>query len=241
MDRRRTEIDAPRPRRRRRRRRRRHQGGSATWLLLLAAILAALAWRLLSPERAYRARDFGVETAVCALDADGDGVDDYRDILLGAREYIKTHPHYKSAYYAGGYPDDGCGVCTDVIWQALRAAGYELKDLVDADIAAHPSCYPNISTPDPNIDFRRVNNLNSYLSRHADSLTCDTDDPAQWQAGDIVIFGESEHIAICSDKRNDDGIPWIIHHGNPVEEAVERNQIGNMPITAHYRWNGNNV
>ena len=40
--------------------------------------------------------------------------------------------HYQSKYYAGGYPDDGLGVCTDVIWQALQAAGYDLKALVDA-------------------------------------------------------------------------------------------------------------
>ncbi|MFQ9052619.1 MAG: DUF1287 domain-containing protein [Oscillospiraceae bacterium] len=87
--------------------------------------------------------------------------------------------------------------CTDVIWQAFRAAGYSLKDLVDADIAAHPEYYPNIETPDGNIDFRRVSNLDTFFRRHAQVLTCELDDPAQWQPGDIVIFGDRDHIGIC--------------------------------------------
>ena len=134
-------------------------------------------------------------------------MNDWTDMVLGARAYIGTHPHYKSKYYAGGYPDDGLGVCTDVIWQAFRAAGYSLKDLVDRDIADHPACYPNIETPDGNIDFRRVSNLDTFFRRHAQVLTCDLDDPAQWQPGDIVIFGDRDHIGICSDRRNRQGDP----------------------------------
>ena len=37
-------------------------------------------------------------------------------------------------YYSGGYPPDSEGVCTDVIWRALKNAGYSLKDMVDADM-----------------------------------------------------------------------------------------------------------
>ena len=143
-----------------------------------------------------------------------------------------------SKYYAGGYPDDGLGVCTDVIWQAFRAAGYSLKDLVDRDIADHPACYPNIETPDGNIDFRRVSNLDTFFRRHAQGLTCELDDPAQWQPGDIVIFGDRDHIGICSDRRNRQGIPFLIHHGNPIDEAVERNDMGKYVITGHFRWMG---
>lgn len=39
-----------------------------------------------------------------SLDKDGDGIDDQVDILEGAIAYVNTHPKYKSAYYAGGYP-----------------------------------------------------------------------------------------------------------------------------------------
>ena len=212
------------------------------WLLIpLCLVLLAAAYFLLRsriPQRWYTADELGISQQQSALDADGDGVDDWTDMVLGARSYIATNPHYESKYYAGGYPDDGLGVCTDVIWQAFRAAGYSLKDLVDADIAAHPECYPNVETPDGNIDFRRVSNLDTFFRRHAQVLTCDLDDPAQWQPGDIVIFGDRDHIAICSDRRNRRGIPFIIHHGNPIDEAVERNDIYRQPVTGHFRWMG---
>lgn len=174
------------------------------------------------------------------LDADGDGIDDYHDIMLGARAYIATNPIYESKYYAGGYPDDEYGVCTDVIWAAFRAAGYELKDLVDADIAAHPEHYPHIDAADPNIDFRRVNMLDCFFSYHAQSLTCEFDDPAQFQSGDILIFGDRDHIAICSDKRNLVGMPYIIHHGSLEDGPIEANHIYRHEVTGHYRWHGGN-
>ena len=204
-------------------------------LLLIAAALGVLLWRFL-PRRSYSAAQLGITELTSPLDADGDGTDDWRDMVAGARAYIATRPRYKSKYYAGGYPDDGRGVCTDVIWQAFRAAGYELKDLVDADIAAHPERYDNITTPDPNIDFRRVSNLDRFFTAHALVLPCSFDDPAVWQPGDIVTFGNSDHVAICSDLRRADGIPWIIHHGNAAEGAVEADQIRRLTVTGHYRW-----
>ena len=127
---------------------------------------------------------------------------------------------------------------TPTIKANTTPAGYSLKDLVDADIAAHPEYYPNIETPDGNIDFRRVSNLDTFFRRHAQVLTCELDDPAQWQPGDIVIFGDRDHIGICSDRRNRQGIPFLIHHGNPIDEAVERNDMGKYVITGHFRWMG---
>ena len=47
---------------------------------------------------------------------------------------------------------------------------------MDADIAACPEAYPHITTPDPNIDFRRVNTLDTFFRRHAQVLTCDLSD-----------------------------------------------------------------
>lgn len=124
------------------------------WLLMIPVLAAGYTlWRF-GPQRSYTARQLGLTDLQSPNDADGDGVDDWTDVVLGARAYIATDPHYQSKYYAGGYPDDGLGVCTDVIWQALQAAGYDLKALVDADIAACPEAYPHITTPDSNIDFR---------------------------------------------------------------------------------------
>ena len=206
-------------------------------LAALAALCFARAYHLL-PERTYTAEDFGIPVAVSPVDFNGNGVDDYADLVLGARQDAKNHPRYDGAYQPGGYPPDDIGVCTDVIWQALQAAGYDLKALVDADIAACPEAYPHITTPDSNIDFRRVNTLDTFFRRHAQVLTCDLSDGQQWQPGDIVVFGDRVHIGLCSDRRNRQGIPFLIHHGNPIDEAVERNDIPRMTVTGHSRWLG---
>lgn len=225
------------PRHRHKRHRRRIPVLPCLLLLLLLAILIVLGRRFL-PQRYYTAEQLGLTQLQSPVDADSDGVDDWTDMMLGARTYIKTKPHYASKYYAGGYPDDGLGVCTDVVWNAFQAAGYTLKDLVDADITENRSAYPHIDIPDGNIDFRRVNSLDTFFRRHAEVLTCELDDPEQWQPGDIVVFGNRDHIGICSDRRNADGIPFLIHHGNPIDEAVEQNYIPSHDVTGHFRWLG---
>ncbi len=111
----------------------------------------------------------------------------------------RRNQNIKSQYYANGYPDDGYGVCTDVVAFGLKDAGYDLMQLVNDDINNNQDEY-NIKTIDKNIDFRRVKNLKIYFENHAISLTTDIYDIDNWQGGDIVIF--KNHIGIVSDKRN---------------------------------------
>ncbi len=188
-------------------------------LIAAAAILAVLfifrrplsaVKRFLFSGAEYSNADFGIADYISPNDRDGDGIDDQTDILNGARDYIATKPEYKSAYYEGGWPNDGYGVCTDVVARALLAAGYDLQALVDGDIKASPESYDS-DCGDPNIDFRRVRNLLVYFKRHATELTADIDEIDQWQGGDIIIF--EGHIGIISDKRNVNGVPYLIHHG----------------------------
>lgn len=163
-------------------------------------------------KKVYYAEDFGIEVILSKNDMDNDGIDDYTDILLGARKEAENKPKYKSAYYSGGYPPDSEGVCTDVIWRAFKNAGYNLKDMVDEDIKNNVEKYPRVAgKPDPNIDFRRVPNLKVYFERNAINLTKDLSKIEEWQPGDIVVFGTS-HIGIISDKRNKKGIPYLIHN-----------------------------
>lgn len=185
----------------------------------------------LHSQKVYTAEELGITVITSLNDIDSDGIDDYTDILQGARAYIATKPRYESKYYDGGYPDDGCGVCTDVIWKAYQSAGYDLKSMVDEDIRKNLNVYSTIVKPEPNIDFRRVKTLKTFFDRNAEKLSTDFSDPEEWQAGDIVIF--SNHIAICSDKRNSDGIPFIIHHDGLG--AREANEIENYTIVGHYR------
>ncbi len=208
-------------------------------LLLIVSASGVLYTTGILPRRTYHASDFGIETVESSCDANQNGVDDYRDILLGARKDANNRPRYKSAYYAGGYPPDSEGVCTDVIWRAFQNAGYLLKDMVDADIASDVDAYPRVAgRPDPNIDFRRVPNLKVFFERNAVSLTLDTHEIAQWQPGDIVVYG-TRHIAIISDKRNRKGEPYIIHNaGGPFREE---DHLHWGEISGHFRFDASLV
>lgn len=206
------------------------------FFIFLAAIFLLLYIFIFSKihsQKVYTASELNITELKSPVDKDNDGIDDYTDIMLGAREYIYTKPKYKSKYYSdGGYPNDGYGVCTDVIWNAFKAAGYSLKDLLDEDIKKNPDAYPDIETPDSNIDFRRVRNLKIFFERYAQLLETDLSNPENWQPGDIIIT--PVHIMICSDKRNAEGFPFIIHHDNLAPR--EANEIENYHITGHYRW-----
>lgn len=202
-------------------------------LLIMACLIYILYILNIIPHRKYTNADFGIETYVSAVDKDGDGIDDQTDILQNVRAYIATEPEYKSKYYAGGYPDDGYGVCTDVVAQGLLHAGYDLQKLVDEDIAAHPEMY-DVDKADPNIDFRRVRNLLVYFKNHAESLTTDVAEISEWQGGDIIVF--KKHIGIVSDKRNKNGVSFIIHHANPYQRHYEEDILENRDdIVGHFR------
>ncbi|AFM41375.1 hypothetical protein Desaci_2425 [Desulfosporosinus acidiphilus SJ4] len=179
----------------------------------------------------------------CPSDKDNDGITDLQDIVKGARAEVNRKPHYRSAYYQGGFPPDSEGVCTDVVWRAMRDAGYNLKALVDKDIRENPAKYSRIAgNPDPNIDFRRVPNLIVFFRRYGTELTRDikpgdAENLYQWQPGDIVIFDNPhEHVAIISDKRRKDGVPYILHIAGPTASETDQLQSWPSKITGHFRF-----
>lgn len=205
-------------------------------IILLLTILIGTTYALYVynylPHRKYTNADFNIETYKSSVDLDNDGIDDQTDILNNVRTYIATKPKYKSKYYNTGYPNDIYGVCTDVVAFGLKDAGYDLQELVDQDIRENRSRY-NIKTVDKNIDFRRVRNLKIYFDNYAISLSTSLDDISDWQGGDIVIF--PSHIGIVSDKRNKDGIPFLIHHANPYQRYYEEDVLKMYKIEGHYR------
>ena len=185
------------------------------------------------PHKKYTNNYFNIKTYVSSEDKDGDVIDDQTDILNGARKYISTKPKYKSKYYNTGYPNDGYGVCTDVVAFALKDAGYDLQSLVNEHILANKDLY-DIEAVDKNIDFRRVKNLKIYLDYNAVSLTKDINDIEKWQGGDIVVF--KNHIGIVSDNRNRKGISFVIHHANPYQKYYEEDILEyHNDIVGHYR------
>lgn len=173
-------------------------------------------------------KKINIQKLVVDSDKDNDGILDLDDIIEGAREEAKIKPVYKDAYYNGGYPPISEGVCTDTIWRAFNNAGYDFKKMVDDDIKNNISSYPRVAgKPDPNIDFRRVSNLVVFFKRHAKVLTTeikpyDVENLTEWQGGDIVVFDNPcEHIAVVSDKRRNDGVPYIIHNCGPYTKEED--------------------
>lgn len=195
----------------------------------------------------YISPSVNIERRIAGHDQDMDEIDDLADIVKGARTEVERSPRYVSTYYSGGYPPVSEGVCTDVIWRAFREAGYDLKGMVDKDIASNPAAYPRVEgAPDPNIDFRRVPNLVSFFKRHASILSIkvvpnNIGNLSLWQGGDIVVYGAPLwHIGIVSDKRRDDGVPLLIHNGGPY--AAENDMLLDWPspIIYHFRFPGGN-
>lgn len=206
-------------------------------VFVLLMVIPGLLYLLPPSDRRLPDRYSGkIPAYVSELDQDADGIDDQTDILQSAWEYLATRPEYKSRYYDGGYPDDGYGVCTDVVAFALKGAGYDLSALVDHDIRTNYDDY-NVETPDANIDFRRVRNLLVYFQHHALSLSTDPNETSEWQGGDIVIF--KEHIGIVSDRRNRFGVPYLIHHYGPFQRYYEEDVLSmRTDILGHYRFIG---
>ncbi|MBU9722943.1 MULTISPECIES: DUF1287 domain-containing protein [Bacillaceae] len=177
------------------------------------------------------------------IDSNNSGIPDPIEMVVEARKEVEQRTTYRSGYYAGGYPPDDEGVCTDVIWRALKAIDVSLKDLMDADIEENTELYPRVDgRPEPNIDFRRVPNQYVFFERFTESLTTevipgDVENLREWQPGDIVLFLEGfHHVGIISDRRTKDGVPYVIHNTWPHAAEVKLTSFS-TPIAGHYRWN----
>lgn len=190
-------------------------------------------------------KEKNIEKFLYGIDINRNGIDDALDIVAGARNEIDNEVTYLSTYCMGGYPPEDEGVCTDVIWRALSNAGINLKDEMDKDIRNSTLDYKEgIAKADPNIDFRRVKNQNVYFKKYYTNLTTevnpsDDNNLKEWQSGDIVVKRNNEHIAMISDKRDKDGVPYVLH--NFYNHASEDNYLYDWykegKIVAHYRLN----
>lgn len=111
------------------------------------------------------------------LSADGN-FDVGEKLAKAARTQIGKTVHYDSVYrsipFPGGDVPIETGVCADVVIRAFRAGlGLDLQQLINADMRRDFHAYPNrwgLKSPDPNIDHRRVLNLQVYLRRKGYSV-----------------------------------------------------------------------
>jgi len=167
-------------------------------------------------------------------------------LAAAARERLSHHVAYDGSYrclaYPGGDVPDDVGVCCDVVVRAYRAVGIDLQRAVHEDMLADFAAYPaywGLKGPDPNIDHRRVPNLQTFFARHGESLPI-THEGADYLPGDLVTWmltGNLPHIGIVVDGRSADGRrPLIVHNigrGPELEDALFR-----FPLTGHYRYDG---
>jgi len=129
-------------------------------------------------------------------------------------------------------------VCTDLVVRAYRAVGIDLQRLVHEDMRSSFSDYPalrGLSRPDPNIDHRRVPNLQTFLKRRGAALPVSAD-PATYRAGDLVTWmlpGHLPHIGLVSSRRSDSGRPMIVHNIGRGPELED--MLFDFEVTGHYR------
>lgn len=162
--------------------------------------------------------------------------------LERTRHSVRYDGSYHSIAYPGGDVAADTGVCTDVVIRSYRALGVDLQQRVHEDMKADFSAYPaqriwGQTKPDPNIDHRRVPNLQVFFSRHGETLNV-SDDEKDYQAGDIVTWmlpGNLPHIGIVTDQKDkQSGFPLIVHNigaGPRLEDMLF-----DFKITGHYRY-----
>ncbi|MEM6413027.1 MAG: DUF1287 domain-containing protein [Pseudomonadota bacterium] len=154
---------------------------------------------------------------------------------------VTYDPAYRKLAYPNGDVASDRGVCSDVIIRVLRGVGLDLQKSVHEDMRANFSAYPRLwsaARPDPNIDHRRVPNLETFFTR-AGARRPQSTNPKDFRAGDIVAWnlrgkaGVLPHIGIVTDKKGASGWPMIVHNigRGPQHEDV----LLLWPITGHYR------
>ena len=208
-----------------------------------------------------RFRTIDMDSLGITTDADNDGINDQEDILLGAKKQLIDPARNiflegggEPNYYAGGDPPSDLAISTDIIARAFLEAGFILKELVDEDISSNFDQYPlrinwGQTTTDPNIDYRRIQNLEIFFSRNALSLgtafsKVDKEELESWYPGDLVFLdmdgnGFTDCAAIISDATTRDGVCKVIYNYVEPGYTVEQDILGNKTITGHYRYPGN--
>ena len=153
---------------------------------------------------------------------------------------LRYDPAYTRIPYPGGDLPLARGACTDVVVRAFRGVGIDLQVQLHEDMRAHFNAYPGrwgLAAPDPNIDHRRVPNLQRWFERQRRALPVTTN-AADYRAGDVVSWklpNGLDHIGVVSAQRSGDGgRPMVVH--NIGRGAREEDVLFAWTPTGHYRW-----
>jgi uncharacterized protein len=155
------------------------------------------------------------------------------------QQNVRYDPAYVSITYPGGDVPADTGVCTDEVIRAYRSLGIDLQKLVHEDMKRSFSAYPKIwslTSPDKNIDHRRVPNLQVFFKRRGASLPI-TQNAADYLPGDLItctVAGKLPHIAMVVPSPNGTPTPWIVHNIGSGPQLEDR--LFEFPLTGHYRF-----
>jgi uncharacterized protein YijF (DUF1287 family) len=201
---------------------------SAILAVAIAALMAAQSRR--QPSVADLRQDFLRQLSAAAIER--------------THHIVRYDPGYVRIAYPGGDVPPETGVCTDEVIRAYRAVGVDLQKEVHEDMAANFSAYPSKrlwgrTSPDSNIDHRRVPNLMVFFSRKGEVFPISTrsDD---YQPGDLVTWdlgGGVTHIGMVVNQRALLSRRYMIVHNigrGPKMEDV----LFDWKITGHYRYFG---
>ena len=124
---------------------------------------------------------------------------------------------YKKIGYPWGDVSEATGVCTDVVIRSYRGLGIDLQSMVHEDMRQAFSAYPSrkiygLTKADPNIDHRRVVNLEAFFERVGAAIPIGSD----YQPGDIITWrlsGGEPHIGVVVNRVDPKtGNPLIVHN-----------------------------
>jgi len=166
-------------------------------------------------------------------------------LVVAAIERTEHRVTYDGSYrmlaYPGGDVPDNLGVCTDVVIRSYRSGlGIDLQKVVHEDMARNFAAYPKIwgmSRPDRNIDHRRVPNLETFFTRHGQSLPVSRN-PGDYKPGDLVTWripGNLPHIGVVTDQRSWDGKRPLIAHNIGRGPKLE-DMLFDYTISGHFRY-----
>lgn len=154
-------------------------------------------------------------------------------------------PRYVRMAYPGGDVPRSTGVCADVVVRAGRdGLGLDLQKLVHEDMARDFAAYPKtwgMRAPDPNIDHRRVLNLETYWKRKGCAVwngdaagdafggTIEVGDLLTW-----LLNARLPHVGVVV--RVGPGGPSVVHN---IGAGVQENALQAFRehrAKGHYRW-----
>lgn len=154
----------------------------------------------------YKASDFHIKTIYSKTDYNNNGIDDYSDFLLGAKKRIDKNSNYE-----------------DLLVKIFKYAGYNLDKMVDDYFA---------DTKDNGKIKDRMSLYKSFINDNATKLELDFEKIEEFQQGDFIFLHDG--IGILSDKRNKDGLCFIIM----IEDGkvIETDALKEIKISGHYRF-----